>query len=104
MQYLLLAHCKNGWTNAPDCYITRKLPALFYNCYYTKSTDMDVPCSVTFSNVRYCKSICAVECLSNKSLGRTMLCNKQEQCIGACRNFPTTLCNVSEHLTNFAVV
>jgi hypothetical protein len=29
MQYLLLFHCHNGYTNAPQCYVIRTLPVLF---------------------------------------------------------------------------
>jgi len=31
MQYLLLFHCNNGYKNAPQCYVIRTLPVLFYN-------------------------------------------------------------------------
>ena len=29
MQYLLLFHANNGWTNAPQCYVIRVLPVVF---------------------------------------------------------------------------
>jgi hypothetical protein len=28
MEYLLLFHCNNGWTNAPECFVIRTLPVL----------------------------------------------------------------------------
>jgi len=28
MQYSLLFHCNNGFTNSPQCYVVRKLPVL----------------------------------------------------------------------------
>ena len=31
MQYLLLFHDKNGYVNAPQCYIIRTLPVLLYS-------------------------------------------------------------------------
>jgi len=31
VSYLLLCHCNNGRTNAPECYVTRTLPVLLFS-------------------------------------------------------------------------
>ena len=31
MKYLLLFHCNNGYSNAPECYIIRTLLVLFFS-------------------------------------------------------------------------
>ena len=44
------------------------MPAFFYNFNHTKSTDIGVPCYVTFSSARYYKSICALEFVFAKQI------------------------------------
>jgi len=39
MRYLLLFHCNNGYTNAPECYVIPKLPALLIKDKVVKSVN-----------------------------------------------------------------